>query len=399
MLIDIKGAISDGFWWFFIGSILHIFNGIEKVLNFLIFDLGALLLFGKSGFRELNWNTIPVPKEFLYFLGFAAIIGLAVFFIQLIKGYFKGGESLKTNFINSIKGFWKATFALLVIPLLLVGITFLFRGVGYLINLIFKNNPETSLTGQLYYFGFRNSYLKSILLKQFNENSFSAPYHWLYGGDWSPLLSIIATWAGVLTLYKITSTMGTKLLKMFALALISPIPAIMQIRDDGEKLANWKNEFEKIVFGVIGGYFSYFLFVKLWEYIMKIENVLAYSGNLNSTLILILQLGLILGLTGLIFSFSNYIRDLFTFNATLSSEISDDYSNTSNPMTNIISKHPIGMAALKIKNSISARHNRRATAKVNEKTKIRMQKKRINQNKKKWEKTWKTHQRKSIKRK
>ncbi|WP_434323602.1 Mbov_0396 family ICE element transmembrane protein [Mycoplasma capricolum] len=391
MFIDIKGAISDGFWWFFIGSILHIFNGIEKVLNFLIFDLGAFLLFGKSGFRELNWNTIPVPKEFLYFLGFAAIVGLAVFFIQLIKGYFKGGESLKTNFINSIKGFWKATFALLVIPLLLVGITFLFRGVGYLINLIFKNNQETSLTGQLYYFGFRNSYLKLIFLKQFNENSFSAPYHWLYGGDWSPLLSIIATWAGVLTLYKITSTMGTKLLKMFALALISPIPAIMQIRDNGEKLANWKNEFEKIVFGVIGGYFSYFLFVKLWEYIMKIENVLAYSGNLNSTLILILQLGLILGLTGLIFSFSNYIRDLFTFTAVSSSEISYAHSNTSNPIAKVLSYTPIGLAASIIKNTFNARHNRRATAKVNEKTKIRMQKKRINQNKKKWEKNWKTH--------
>ncbi|WP_434343459.1 hypothetical protein V2P32_00390 [Mycoplasma sp. 06067-C1-B144P-99-0482-3] len=391
MFIDIKGAISDGFWWLFIGSILHIFNGIEKVLNFLIFDLGALLLFGKSGFRELNWNTIPVPKEFLYFLGFAAIVGLAVFFIQLIKGYFKGGESLKTNFINSIKGFWKATFALLVIPLLLVGITFLFRGVGYLINLIFKNNQETSLTGQLYYFGFRNSYLKSIFLKQFNENSFSAPYHWLYGGDWSPLLSIIATWACVFSLYKIISNMGVKLEKMFALALISPIPAIMQIRDNGEKLANWKNEFEKIVFGVIGGYFSYFLFERLLEYIMKIENVLAYSGNLNSTLILILQLGLILGLTRLIFSFSNYIRDLFTFNATLSSEISDGHSNTSNPIAKVLSYTPIGLAASIIKNTFNAKYNRRATAKVNEKTKIRMQKKRINQNKKKWEKTWKTH--------
>ncbi|WP_434323613.1 hypothetical protein V2P53_03215 [Mycoplasma capricolum subsp. capricolum] len=130
---------------------------------------------------------------------------------------------------------------------------------------------------------------------------------------------------------------------------------------------------------------------KFWWNFSYWNDVLAYSGNLNSTLILILQLGLILGLTGLIFSFSNYIRDLFTFTAVSSSEISYAHSNTSNPIAKVLSYTPIGLAASIIKNTFNARHNRRATAKVNEKTKIRMQKKRINQNKKKWEKNWKTH--------
>lgn len=313
----ILNGIGKALWYLLVAPILLIIDGFEKIFNFLVFDLFQIIIFQQKKVDVSNF-----PPQFYYFVAFAFLIAVFLFFYQIIQGYLHSGERLWTNFIVASKMFIKSFGLIMLIPLIIIALLFLYKGAAFIISLIFtqqttteeKTPPIVLQIKYLAYSGTTFDWKKSAEVETKTISEY--PPDWFTSSDWNPIISIISAWTTIYMFYTLASTIMLKYFKVLGLAITAPVPVIMQIRDEGQKLQSWKNMFLENIFGVLGVYLGYFFFILGMKLISDIPRTLTdlspseYNAGI-SNYAMIIMLGMLMGLVLSVSAIAEWFGDLF----------------------------------------------------------------------------------------
>ncbi|WP_026389590.1 Mbov_0396 family ICE element transmembrane protein [[Acholeplasma] multilocale] len=316
----IVNGIGQIIWYTLVIPFLSLVNGFEVIFKYLVFELA-----GQVVFRGKPMKVENIPTEFWYFCAFAAILGFVFFVQKLVVAYFQGGERLQEATISALKFSCKGIGLILLIPVILVGIMFIYQGVAYLTGQVFSSNGNKfNLADKLYQMAYQGSSLRNPSNGEWtgpimdDGSALQYPTDWIYGTDWNPLVSIAAGVIGVIFLFKMSSKIFQNYFWIFFLAIWSSVAVITMVKDEGTHFTDWKNRLLEKVFGLVGVWVGYLVFmigialiseVPIW--VTQSQILMTASDVQKKVVQVALPLLMLMGLTYACYQISEYIADFF----------------------------------------------------------------------------------------